>query len=106
MLVSSSILTKVVQYGSHEFQTALAGYKMESSMSRRCDCWDNAPTESFWGHLKVGRLYGRTFETRRQAIVEVMPSYKHRRIPSTLAYAGQTRFEESWLTAQPKKAAQ
>jgi transposase InsO family protein len=25
-------------------------------MSRKGDCWDNAPTESLWGSLKVGRL--------------------------------------------------
>ena len=39
------------QYCSHEFQTALAGYEMKSSMSRKGDCWDNAPTESLWGRL-------------------------------------------------------
>ena len=44
------------QYCGHELQSALAGYKMKSSMSRKGDCWDNAPTESFWGRLKVGRL--------------------------------------------------
>ena len=32
------------QYCGHEFQAALAGYKMKSSMSRKGDCWDNAPT--------------------------------------------------------------
>jgi transposase InsO family protein len=30
-------------------------------MSRKGNCWDNAPTESLWGRLKVGRLYGRRF---------------------------------------------
>jgi transposase InsO family protein len=41
-------------------------------MSREGDCRDNAPTESLWGRLKVGRLYGRRFETRRQAMEEVI----------------------------------
>ncbi len=45
---------------------------MRPSMSRKGNCWDNAPTESFWGRLKVGRLYGRKFETRRQAMDEVI----------------------------------
>ena len=36
------------QYCDHEFQAALAGYNMKSSMSRKDDCWDDAPTESFW----------------------------------------------------------
>ena len=33
---------------------------------------DKAPTESFWGRLKVGRLYGHRFATRRQAMDEVI----------------------------------
>ena len=37
------------QYCGDEFQLALADYKMKSSMSRKGDCWGNAPTESFWG---------------------------------------------------------
>jgi transposase InsO family protein len=46
------------QYCGHEFQDTLKAYKMQSSMSRKGNCWDNAPTESLWGRLKVGRLYG------------------------------------------------
>ena len=96
------------QYCGHEFQSALAGYKMKSSMSRKGDCWDNAPTESFWGRLKVGRLYGRRFVTRRQAMDEVidwMTFYNHRRIHSTLGYVSPMQFEKSWHAAQLLKAA-
>ena len=60
------------QYCGHEFQSALAGYKVKSSKSRKADCWDNAPTESFWGRLEVGRMYAREFATRRQTIDEVI----------------------------------
>ena len=42
------------QYCGHEFQDALTGYGMRSSMSRKGDCWDNAVTESLWG-LAEGR---------------------------------------------------
>jgi putative transposase len=41
------------QYCSADFQKALTGYGMRSSMSRKGNCWDNAPTESLWGSLKV-----------------------------------------------------
>lgn len=51
------------QYCSHVFQNILAEYGMHSSMSRKANCWDNAPTESLWGSLKAGRLYGMRFET-------------------------------------------
>ena len=68
----------------------------------------NAPTESFWGRLKVGRLYGRKFATRRQALDEVidrMTFYNHRRIHSTLGYVSPMQIEKSWHAAQLKKAA-
>lgn len=41
---------------------------MISSMSRKGNCGDNAPAESLWSSLKVGRK----FATRRQAIDEVL----------------------------------
>ena len=40
------------QYCSHAFQDMLSEYFMRSSMSRRGQCWDNAPAESFWATLK------------------------------------------------------
>ena len=96
------------QYCSHEFQAALSGYGMKSSMSRKGNCWDNAPTESLWGSLKVGRLHGMQFETRRQAMDEVidwLTFYNHRRLHSTLGYISPMRFENNWYAAQLKKAA-
>jgi len=61
------------QYCSHVFQGALAEYGMPNSMSRKGNCWDNAPTESLWGSLKVGRLHGMRFETRRQEMDSAFP---------------------------------
>lgn len=40
---------------------------MCASMSRRGNCYDNAPIESFWGSLKSERIYHRRFATREQA---------------------------------------
>ena len=62
----------------------------------------------WWGRLKVGRLYGLRFATRRQAMDEVidwMTFYNHRRIHSTLGYVSPMQFERSWLAAQLRKAA-
>jgi putative transposase len=56
------------RYCSREFQAALKAYGMRSSMSRKGDCWDNAPTESLWGRLKVARAHGHKFATRGQAM--------------------------------------
>ena len=91
------------QYCSEEFQSALKGYEMQSSMSRKGNCWDNAPTESLWGRLKVGRLYGRKFATRRDAMDEVMDwltFYNHTRLHSTLGYVSPMTFEQRWIAAQ------
>lgn len=96
------------QYCSHAFQNILAEYGMHSSMSRKGNCWDNAPIESLWGSLKVGRLYGMRFETRRQAMDEVIDwlnYYNHRRLHSTLNYISPMKFEQNWLVAQLGKIA-
>jgi len=91
------------QYCSHAFQDVLTGYGMKSSMSRKGNCWDNAPTESLWGRLKVGRLHGKRFATRRAAMDEVMDwltFYNHKRLHSTLGYVSPMAFEKSWHAAQ------
>ncbi len=91
------------QYCSHAFQDVLTGYGMKSSMSRKGNCWDNAPTESLWGRLKVGRLHGKRFATRRAAMDEVMDwltFYNHKRLHSTLGYVSPMTFEKSWHATQ------
>lgn len=96
------------QYCSHEFQSALNAYGMRSSMSRKADCWDNAPTESLWGSLKRARLHGRRFETRQAAQWEVMDwlaFYNATRLHSTLGYVSPMQHERNWLAAQQKKSA-
>ena len=102
------------QYCGHGFQNTLSGYQVKSSMSRKGNCWadlgscHNAPTESLWGRLKVGRLYGQKFATRREAMDEVidwLTFYNHRRPHSTLGYVSPMQFEKSWDAAQLLKAA-
>ena len=39
-------------YTSHSFINILYDKKLRQSMSRRGNCWDNAPQESFFGHMK------------------------------------------------------
>ena len=54
---------------------------MTSSMSRKGDCWDNAVTETLFGSLKVERLHGMRFETRRLAkdeMIDWITFYNHR----------------------------
>ena len=96
------------QYCGHEFRATLKSYGMQSSMSRKGNCWDNAPTESLWGSLKVARIHGRRFETRRQAMDEIidwLTFYNHGRLHSTLGYVSPMKFEENWLANQSRLAA-
>ncbi len=96
------------QYCSHEFQDALKGWGMRSSMSRKGNCWDNAPTESFWGRLKTAGVHGCKFATReqaRQAVMALMAFYNHRRLHSSLGYLSPMQYEQRWHEAQRKKAA-
>ena len=41
-----------VHYTSPTFQKLVKKYDLGQSMSRRGNCWDNAPQESFFGHFK------------------------------------------------------
>ena len=80
---------------------------MRSSMSRKGNCWDNAPTGSLWGSLKVGRL-GKRFKTRRDAMDEIidwLKFNKHRQLHSSLGYVSPMQFERAWLAAQNRQAA-
>ncbi len=96
------------QYCSHEFQTTMKAWGISSSMSRKGNCWDNAPTESFWGHLKVACVLGQRFATREQAraaILDWMAFYNHSRLHSALGYLSPMQYEQRWLAAQRKNAA-
>ncbi len=42
------------QYASDTYRTLIKSINMTQSMSRRGDCWDNAPMESFFDSLKTG----------------------------------------------------
>ena len=95
------------QYCGHEFQDALKGHGMKSSMSRKGNCWDNAPTESLWGRLKVGRLYGKTFATQRDAMDEIidwLTFYNHRRRHSTLDYVSPIAVRENLARGPAKQS--
>jgi len=96
------------QYCSKEFQDALKEWKVRPSMSRKGNCWDNAPTESFWGRLKTGCVFDQKFATHQQAKDAVMnwiAFYNHSRLHSGLGYVSPMQYEKRWYEAQLKKAA-
>jgi len=59
------------QYCAAEYRGDVAKAGMIASMSRKGNCYDNAPTESFWGHLKQELVHHRHFQTRNEATAAV-----------------------------------
>lgn len=68
-------------YTSPIFQNLLKEYKLGQSMSRRGNCWDNAPQESFFGHLKDEVNYRKctTFDELQNLIDNYIEYYNHHR---------------------------
>lgn len=65
-------------YTSHSFINILYDKKLRQSMSRRGNCWDNAPQESFFGHMKdhiKDKLASATDYSEVKAIVDDYMDY-------------------------------
>ena len=95
------------QYASHAFQEKLKEYGMICSMSRKGNCWDNAPTESWFNSFKNERVHGLRYETREEMkamsfdYIEVL--YNRKRQHSTLGYKSPIQFLDDWFIAQQKE---
>jgi transposase InsO family protein len=72
------------QYTSQAYYDVLVSeYNITPSMSRRGNCWDNAPMENFFGHLKEEYLRhykNPSFEEARQLIDEYIHFFNYERI--------------------------
>ena len=92
------------QYASEAFQVKLKEYGMACSMSRKGNCWDNAPTESWFGSFKNERVYGERFAKREtmkaMAFEYIEVFYNRKRQHSTLGYRSPEQFMQRWLDAQ------
>jgi len=56
-----------VQYASAEYRNMMRAAGFRASMSRRADCYDNAPMESFFHTLKIELVHHKHYPTREQA---------------------------------------
>jgi len=88
------------QYASGDYQALLAGASIACSMSRKGDCWDNAPVESFFATLKVERVYHRRYETREEARADLFQYvevwYNRKRRHSSLGYLSPAGYEADY----------
>ena len=81
------------------YRTVLQARDITLSMSRKGNCWDNAPMESVNGTLKVECVHGVHFSTHEEAqrtIVEYIGYYNTQRRHSALNYVSPSEFERRW----------
>jgi len=79
-----------VPFAAHEYRKRLRQHGMLCSMSRKGDCWDNAPMESFYATLKGELVEQRDYLTHAEARADVFQFlegwYNRRRLHSALGY--------------------
>lgn len=87
------------QYASEHYRGILASHGIECSMSRRANCWDNAPMESFFASLKKELTHDEDYATREEArasIFEFIEVFYNRvRRHSSLGYLSPAEYERA-----------
>jgi putative transposase len=90
------------QYTGADYQQLLKNHLFQVSMSGTGNCYDNAPTESFIGSLKMERVHHAYYETRAQARADIFfyieAFYNCRRRHSTLEFVSPAAFEEAYYS--------
>jgi transposase InsO family protein len=95
------------QYAAGDYRKVLAARGITVSMSRKGDCWDNAPMESANGTLKVECVHGAQFKTRAEAAQELVAFfgyYNTERLHSSLGYLSPSEFERRWRAENEQRA--
>ncbi|WP_148895792.1 IS3 family transposase [Geothermobacter ehrlichii] len=92
------------QYCSREYRDLLEQSGMRASMSRRGNCYDNAPIESFWGVLKNELIHHRRYVTRKEAVQEIAEYielfYNRQRRQKRLGYFSPAECEQKYFKEQ------
>ena len=90
-----------IQYAAGDFRRLLRSRRIQCSMSRKGDCWDNAVTESFFATLKKELVHDSAWRTREEARaalfewIEVW--YNKERRHSAIGYLSPTEYEKRLL---------
>ena len=92
-----------IQYACKRYRNLLRSHGFVQSMSRKGNCWDNAPMESFFGTLKTELVYHEHYKTRaeaRQSIFDYVEGFYNRiRLQQKLGYLSPVDFEKLSLAA-------
>lgn len=91
------------QYAGDPYQVQLANYRMQVSMSRTGNCYDNAPMESFFSTLKVEQVHFQEYESRKEARTDIFAYiegfYNRIRRHSSLGYLSPVEFERQYYVS-------
>lgn len=86
------------QFASKLFRKRLADCKFLQSMSRKGNCYDNAPMESFFKSFKVEEVYHEKYESHEQALRAttdyIERFYNPKRLHSAIGYVSPIEFEK------------
>jgi len=88
-----------VHYACDAYRDVLKSIGAKRSMSRKGDCWDNAPVESFFGSLKRelldnDGLFATHVEARRAVFDYIERYYNRSRRHSALDYISPAQYEQ------------
>ncbi len=93
------MLTLQFGRGREHYRRRLAEERITCSMSRRGNCWDNAPMESFFASLKKELIHHEDYATREQARASVFEYieafYNRARRHSALGYVAPAEYERT-----------
>jgi transposase InsO family protein len=91
------------QYASHAYRQAVEAAGAAASMSRKGNCWDNAPAESFFHTLKTELVhhyhYATKEDAKRSLFHYIEGFYNTRRIHSALGYKTPLEMEVSTMNS-------
>jgi transposase InsO family protein len=86
-----------VQYASYDYREALSAAGITASMSRKANCYDNAPMESCFHTLKTERVHHCQYQTRAEATRDVFAYiegfYNRTRFHSAIGYIAPIEME-------------
>ena len=92
------------QYCSYEYRDLLEQFGMNASMSRKGNCFDNAPMESFWGTLKQELVHHRRYRNRQEAIQDITEYieifYNRQRRQARLGFLSPVAYEQKFYARQ------
>jgi len=90
------------QYAGGAYQQLLVDQRVQTSMSRTGNCYDNAPMESFFSTLKCEHVHFQNYQSHKEATTDIFSYivgfYNRQRRHSSLEYLSPEEFERRYYS--------